>query len=92
MHSDMARTSTRQLASRTEYVVIRVAPDGASLRVVVTSNEDESDRVKQVSEALIGTRASECGVRSASPFHSHATKIVDHPMPTSSIVSRRRQD
>src|SRR5262249_46380712 len=34
---------TRKLASREGHVVVRVAPDGASFRVVVTSNEDEAD-------------------------------------------------
>jgi beta-lactamase superfamily II metal-dependent hydrolase len=44
---------TRKLASREGHVVIRVAADGKSYRVVVTSNADEADRVRQVSERMM---------------------------------------
>jgi glyoxylase-like metal-dependent hydrolase (beta-lactamase superfamily II) len=43
---------TRKLASREGHVVIRVAADGRSYQVVVTSNADEADQVRQVSEQI----------------------------------------
>ena len=39
---------TKRLSSRNGHVVIRVSPGGEDYRVVITSNSDESDRVKTV--------------------------------------------
>ena len=48
---------TGRLASRDGHVVVRVAPGGATYRIVVTSNRDEADRVVSVSGPL-GAQAS----------------------------------
>lgn len=44
---------TRQLASDDGHVIVRVAPDGASYRIFVTSNRDEHDRLLLSSPALV---------------------------------------
>ncbi|HEY0686612.1 MAG TPA: MBL fold metallo-hydrolase [Steroidobacter sp.] len=43
---------TRQLASDDGHVIVRVAADGASYRIFVTSNRDENDRLILSSPAL----------------------------------------
>jgi beta-lactamase superfamily II metal-dependent hydrolase len=52
---------TRRLASREGHVVVRVAADGKSYRVAVTSNLDEDDRVRLISDPIV-TRGNRNGV------------------------------
>lgn len=44
---------TRRLASHEGHVIVRVAADGKSYRIVVTSNLDEDDHVRLVSEPIV---------------------------------------
>jgi glyoxylase-like metal-dependent hydrolase (beta-lactamase superfamily II) len=53
----------RRLASADGHVVVRVAPGGASYRVVVTDNHDEEDRVLRVTAPLASRRGAAASLR-----------------------------
>lgn len=48
----MGSRLTRQLTSEDGHVIVRVAADGASYRIFVTSNQDEHDRMILTSPPL----------------------------------------